>query len=319
MGGEHRGRRAAQYQETQGTGGDRTQRQPARRRHTGRRQPVQRQAQQQDHQQAEGDRHRIGPEHIAGDEYGEVLAGRQVRQQQAATGRRHLRGHHRQQPDRGHLVDAMRLAGKHQIGDQHPASQCHGHIQPPEAECQGQHRRAPARQAEQQQAVDQRGQAHGDGADRHRDGGVGEDLAGLVEEQQPAGGIEPGEQAEQQHSEQPEAFGEDVQSRKLPGEGGQSEGQHASAHGHGEPVGGELADDLQGAVELAEGSEGLRWDSGEKRHGRAPEREGPQAKSARLSLKMNDYEILNHWIDKALPARGRQRPGIRAWPRARPD
>ncbi|MDR6355851.1 hypothetical protein Q3H58_002522 [Pseudomonas psychrotolerans] len=183
MGGQYRWRIGAQHQQAQGTGADRPERQPARHRHAGRRQLVQRQAQQQDHQQTQGDGHRVGPQHIAGDEHRELLASRQVRDQQPATGGGDFRSHHGQQPDGGHLVDAVLLASEHQIGNQHPAGQRHGRIQPPEAEGHRHHGFTPARQAEQQQPIDQRRQAHGNGAEEHGHRGVGEHLPGLVEEQ----------------------------------------------------------------------------------------------------------------------------------------
>ena len=113
----------------------------------------------------------------------------QIRCQETATGCRNLSGHHRQQPDSSHLVDAVILTGKHQVGDQHATAQRHGHIDPPQHFGHLHHAVTPARYAEHQKTVDDGGQAHGDGAKEHRHCGVPENALRLVEIQHPARAI----------------------------------------------------------------------------------------------------------------------------------
>ncbi|MNL27350.1 hypothetical protein D3C87_1489370 [compost metagenome] len=156
---------------------------------------VQGHAQQQNRQDAE--RHRQGkcPEHVAGHQNHQLRMGiRQVRRQQATTGGRHLRRHDWQQPDGSHLVDAVFLAGEHHVGNQHPTRQRHRHIQPPQHLGQRDDTVAPTRQTEQQEAVDDGRQPHGNRAEEHRNSGMPKNPSRLAEKQQPTRGIQAGEQ-----------------------------------------------------------------------------------------------------------------------------
>ncbi|MNN60410.1 hypothetical protein D3C81_1755910 [compost metagenome] len=119
-----------------------------------------------------------------------------MRCEQTTAGRRHLCRHDRQQPDGGHLINAVFLTGKHHVRDQHAASQRHGHIDPPQHFGEVNHAVTPARQAKHQKAVDDGRQAHGNRAEEHRNRGVAENPPGLVEEQHPARGVCDGKQAE---------------------------------------------------------------------------------------------------------------------------
>ena len=176
-----------------------------------------------------------------------------MRREQAAAGRRHFGCYHRQQPDGGHLVDAVLLAGKHHERDQHATGQGHGDVQPPQGFGQRDDITAPARQTKQQQAIKNGRQPHGDGAEKHRDGGVPEDASRLVEKHHPAGGIQHAEQHKQANGEQPQALGDGMQAGQVDWQLGQGQGQHTGAHGRGKPVRGELANHFPGTGQVTEG------------------------------------------------------------------
>ncbi|MCY1176857.1 hypothetical protein D9M73_171440 [compost metagenome] len=180
-----------------------------------------------------------------------------MRRQQATAGGRHFCRDHRQQPHRGHLVDAVLLTREHHVGNQHAAGQRHRHIQPPQHFGEVNHTVAPARQSEHQEAVDDGCQAHRDGAEEHRDRRVAEDPSCLVEKQQPTRGVQRRKQQEQRDIEQPQGFGKGAQGGHGDRQLRQCQRQHTGAHGGREPVGRELADHLAGMLQMTE-----RFDSG---------------------------------------------------------
>ncbi|MNQ93823.1 hypothetical protein D3C85_1093050 [compost metagenome] len=208
-------------------------------------------AQHEDGEDAERHRQRHRPQHIAGDQHLKLRVRiHQVRRQQAAAGSGDFRGHYRQQPHGGHLVDAVFLAGEHQVGNGHAAQQCQADVEPPQRLDPGQDAHAPAIDAEHQATVEDGRQAHGDGAEEHRYGGMGEDPPRFIKEQHPARGVQQGKQHEQADGQQPQGFGQGVQAGYIDLRQGQ--GEHAGAHGRGEPVGGELTDHFTRMRQLAQ-------------------------------------------------------------------
>ena len=170
-----------------------------------------------------------------------------MRDEQPAAGRRDLGRHHRQQPDRRHFFDAVILPGEHQ--ERHGDTAHHGNrrIDPP------QHMRgfqcvfAPERNTENQEAVNDRGQPHGDRPEEHRHHRMAENPPRAVEEQNPAGGVEHAEQGEKPGVRQPQRLPDLVQPRDRDRKLVERQRQDAGPHGRGEPVRRELADDFQQA------------------------------------------------------------------------
>ncbi|MDQ0739525.1 hypothetical protein QF045_002385 [Pseudomonas sp. W4I3] len=134
-----------------------------------------------------------------------------------------------------------------------PQANAHGYIQPPQGFGQRDHSVAPAWQAKQQQTIQNGGQAHGDGAEKHRDGGVPENPPRLVEKHHPACGIQGTEQNEQADGEHPQPFGDGTQAGQIDRQLRQGQRQHAGAHGRGKPVRGELANHFPGTGQVTEG------------------------------------------------------------------
>ncbi|MCY1521610.1 hypothetical protein D9M68_564310 [compost metagenome] len=148
----------------------------------------------------------------------------------------------------------MILAGEHQIGHQQGHAQRQRHVQPPEPMGQGEHAFAPVRHAEQHQAVDQGGQPHGNGAEEHRLHRVQQHRPQGVAEHQDARDEQQGETGEEDGIEQPEDFAQAPLQRPAPGQRRDHQCQRAGAHGHGEPVGCELADEGEGFGKAGKGA-----------------------------------------------------------------
>ncbi|MNF96821.1 hypothetical protein D3C84_796240 [compost metagenome] len=212
-------------------------------------------AQHEDGQDAERHRQRERPQHIAGNQHQKLTVGiDQVRRQLATTGGGDLGGNHRQQPHRGHLVDAVLLAGEHQVRNGHAAEQRQPHIEPPHGLDPGHDAFTPAIDAKQQATVEDGGQPHGDGAEEHRYRGMGKNLPRFIEEHQPACGIQHAEQDEQGNGQPPQGFCRTVQA--VDADLHQGQGQDPGAHGRGEPVGGELTDDFTRVSQMAQRAQG---------------------------------------------------------------
>ena len=247
--GKNRRGVAAQRQQAEGAGADGAERQPAGGGHVAGRQLVQGQAQQQDDQDAHGQRHREGPQGIGDEEHAIGFRRRQHRHQSAARGRRDFRRHDGQQPDRRHLLQRMLLLGEHEEGDQEPAGERDRHIQPPQHMGDVERHIPPHGNAEGDEAVHDGGQTHGNGAKEHGHHRMLEDALGLMAEEDPARGIEHGKQREEADIEQPQRHRDGMLAGKGDGELVQRQRQHAGAHGGREPVGRELAHRLAQTAE----------------------------------------------------------------------
>ena len=175
-----------------------------------------------------------------------------MRREQPAAGARHFGSDDRQQPYGGHAVQAVLVAGKHQVGDQHAAGERHGDVDPPQDMRDRHDAISEPRDAEGETAVDDRRQPHRNGPDEHRHGVVPEDAPRLVPEHHPARAIEAGEQREERDIEEPQHLADRFKRRPDAGHLRQREGKDARAHRRGEPVGRELADHLAGMIEPAE-------------------------------------------------------------------
>ena len=209
------------------------------------RQLVERHPQDQDRENAERDRHRIGPQDIGGRQHHELMMGvRQMRCEQASARACDLGCDHRQQPDCGHRIETVLVPCEHQIRDRYTAGERHRDVDPPQCLGDRDHAGAEPRQAERQEPVDDRREAHRDRTDEHRYGVVPEDPPRLVPENRPARGVEPGEQREERDVEIPQHLADRVQRRAYARHLRQGERQDTGAHGRGEPVGGELPDHL---------------------------------------------------------------------------
>src|SRR5262249_42075013 len=116
LGGEYpRGIRAEQ-DEAERARPDRTKRQPGGRTHITFGQFVQHEPEDQEDEDAHRKRHGIGPQGISKYEHGEALRSRKMRDQQGCAYLGDLGGHHGYQPHSRHLLEAVLLAGKHEIG-----------------------------------------------------------------------------------------------------------------------------------------------------------------------------------------------------------
>ena len=178
------------------------------------RQLVERHPQDQDRENAERDRHRIGPQDIGGRQHHELMMGvRQMRCEQASARACDLGRDHWQEPHRGHAVERMFVPGKHEVGDRYTAGERHRDVDPPQCLGDRDHAGAEPRQAERQEPVDDRREAHRDRTDEHRYGVVPEDPPRLVPEHRPARGVEPGEQREERDVEIPQCLADRVQRR----------------------------------------------------------------------------------------------------------
>lgn len=185
----------------------------------------------------------------------------------------HLRCDNRQQPDAGQGLQHMLLAGKHQVRHAQRHTDGQHQRQPPQAVGQRHDGRALHRHSKQQQAVDHLHQPHGNRTEEHRLHRVIEHRPQGVAKQQQARGKQQTEQAKQQRGQPPQAFGQ----QHLPGERqrqpGHHLGQHAGAHGHGKPVGGELTHEGQRLMQTGKGAQ----------HHGIPHRQSPMA--------IHDWEV----------------------------
>jgi hypothetical protein len=149
------------------------------------RQLVQRHAQDEDGQDAEGDRHRIGPQHIGGRSVTSCAWIGQMRREQPAAGAATSAAttgssHTAVMPSR---LCSWRVNMKYGISTPQAAPWRRRST----TRLRDRHDAfAEARDAEGEAAVDDRGEAHRDGADEHRHGVVPEDAPRLVPEQDPA-------------------------------------------------------------------------------------------------------------------------------------
>ena len=165
---------------------------------------VDRHAQQQDHQNAHGQRHGTGPKRVAGDEHGELCVGAdQMWRQQPSAHRRHFRGDDRQQPNGSHLVDTVDLPGEHHVRDRDAADQREPSVEPPQRLRNVDRDRAPSRDAKRQKSIDDRGQPHGNAAEKHRDHRMAENAPRPIKEENPARRVEDGKQSKKADIEQP--------------------------------------------------------------------------------------------------------------------
>ena len=253
---EDRRRIRPKHQHTQSTRADRPQRQPGGCRHALVRELMERHAQDEDGEDAERDRHRIGPQHVGSSERHQLRVGiGEMRRQQPAAGAGDLGGDDRQQPHRGHAVETVLMTREHQVGDQHPAGERHGDVDPPQHLRHADDTVAEPRDAEGEAAIDDRRKPHRNRADEHRHSIVPEDAPRLVPEHHPARTIEAGEQREERDVEEPQHLADRLQRRSDAGHLRQRECEDTGAHRRGEPVGRELADHFTRVIEPAEGLE----------------------------------------------------------------
>ncbi len=100
------------------------------------------------------------------------------------------------------------------------------------------------RNAEDQEAVDDGGEPHGNCTEEHRDDGMPEDASGAVEEEDPARGVKKAEQHEEPDVEEPQGNRDSIETGNCDRELVQRQSQDAGSHRHGEPIRRELAHDL---------------------------------------------------------------------------
>jgi hypothetical protein len=234
---------------------------------------VQRHAKHKDDDDAHGERHRAGPQHVDRDQHRQlqVTIGEMRREQSAAYGR-NLRGHHGQQPDSRHLFDGMALAGEHHEWDQEAAGNRHGGIEPPQDMGNVDRHRSDASQPEHEKAVENGRQAHRNAAEEHRHDRMAEDSARPVEIEHPPRRVERGKEHEEADIEHPQAFGDRPEARNLHGQSCQGERKDAGAHRHREPVRGELAHHFARMFQAQQWSPHQGGRVGGDRHGGFPSR-----------------------------------------------
>jgi len=175
-----------------------------------------------------------------------------MRREQPAAGARHFGSDDRQQPYRGHAVQAVLVTGEHHVRDQHATGERHGGVDPPQDVCDRYDAIPEPCDAEGEAAVDDRREAHRDGADEHRHGVMPEDAPRLVPEHHPARAIKAGEQREECDIEEPQHLADGFKRRPDAGHLRQREREDTGAHRRGEPVGRELTNHLAGMIEPAE-------------------------------------------------------------------
>ncbi|MOA38122.1 hypothetical protein D3C78_1597710 [compost metagenome] len=89
---------------------------------------------------------------------------------------------------------------------------------------------------------------------------MAENASSLVEKEQPTGDVQHTEHHKKRNGQQPQGFGQCPEHGY--GQLMQGKRQHTGAHGGGEPVGGELANDFAGMLQMAQGPKALGLNSG---------------------------------------------------------
>ena len=166
---------------------------------------VQRKPQEQQHEDAHGERHRARPKDIAEDEGEESLGGREMRRQQSAACGGDLRGDDGEQPHRRQLLHRVLLAGEHEIRDGEAANDRHCGVGLPKSARDADGKPAPEEiRAEGEKAVDDGREPHRDGPKKHRHHRVPENQRRFAREEDPARAVEKAEQREERNVREPQ-------------------------------------------------------------------------------------------------------------------